>query len=106
MRAILVSVIVAAALVVSAQLVADENNELFTRIDANQDGFVTEGEVNPEHKVHFERMLRDCDADKDRKLTKKEFLAPLAASTTKEQERARIASIIKLAEELEGSKMP
>lgn len=60
MRTIPISVIVAAALVVPVQLVADENDDLFTRIDANQDGFVTEDEVNPEHKAHFERMLRDC----------------------------------------------
>lgn len=105
MRTLPIGVIAVAALVVPAQLFADENDDLFARIDANQDGFVTANEVNPEHKTHFERMLRDCDANKDCKLTKKEFLAPLAASKTAAEERVRIDGVVRWAA-VAGSEMP
>jgi Ca2+-binding EF-hand superfamily protein len=52
--------------------------ELFARLDANQDGFVTGEEVAEPQKALFDRLIRMSDRDGDKKLTKAEFQAGLA----------------------------
>src|SRR5262249_23396555 len=49
--------------------------QLFSRLDKNGDGFVTEDEVDQEQKGSFERLLRAGDKNKDGKLSKEEFVA-------------------------------
>jgi Ca2+-binding EF-hand superfamily protein len=58
---------------------ADEGNpaELFTRLDANKDGQLSEDELPAERKRLFERLLRTSDKDKDGKLSAEEFSAGL-----------------------------
>ncbi len=51
--------------------------ELFDKLDANKDGFVTSDEVPDDKQTIFERLLREGDANKDKKLTKEELVAGL-----------------------------
>jgi len=53
--------------------------ELFSRLDKNGDGTVTEDEVGEDRKSYFERLVRAGDKNKDGKLTKDEFSEALAA---------------------------
>jgi Ca2+-binding EF-hand superfamily protein len=54
---------------------ADE--ALFVRLDANADGRLTVGEIPPEHRRLFGRLLRRADANRDEALDQAEFLAGL-----------------------------
>ena len=49
---------------------------LFDRLDTNQDGFLTENEIQDNQRLG--RVMRAGDANADGKLTKEEFLAALA----------------------------
>src|SRR5262245_23375384 len=59
---------------------ADDQGDLFAKLDKNQDGFVTESEVPDEQKALYERLLRNADKDSDKKLNKEEFLTGLKPS--------------------------
>src|SRR5262245_60245440 len=69
---------IAAAVVVSAgSLTGQDSAELFSRLDANKDGYVTSEEVQQPQQTLFERLLRNADKDGDKKLSKEEFVAGL-----------------------------
>jgi Ca2+-binding EF-hand superfamily protein len=67
----------AAAALAAAPVAAQESGDLFTKLDANKDGFVTPDEVQEGQKTLYERMLRTSDKDSDKKLSKEEFQAGL-----------------------------
>jgi Ca2+-binding EF-hand superfamily protein len=50
-----------------------EDDDLFAQLDSNQDGFITEGEVEGNKKTLFERLVRIADENGDKKLGKEEF---------------------------------
>src|SRR6478672_11202497 len=58
-------------------LAAQDAADLFSKLDANKDGYVTPDEVQESQKALYERMLRNADKDGDKKLSKEEFLAGL-----------------------------
>src|SRR5262245_32697675 len=73
----LAGVFSAALLLVAGRLPAQDDSDLFSRLDVNKDGFVTGDEVPERQKALFERLLRNADRDGDKKLTKDEFQAGL-----------------------------
>ena len=56
-----------------AQEAAPEADALFTKLDKNSDGKLTEDEIPEEQARFFERLVRLGDKDKDGVLTKEEF---------------------------------
>ena len=52
-------------------------DDLFTKLDTNKDGYVGLDEVEGDRRALFERMLRSADKDSDKKLSKDEFQAGL-----------------------------
>lgn len=67
----------AATMLSAGPLAAQDAADLFSKLDANKDGFVTPDEVQESQKALYERMLRTSDKDGDKKLSKDEFLAGL-----------------------------
>jgi len=51
--------------------------ELFAKLDANKDGFVTGDEVPEGQKSLFDRLVRNADSNGDKQLSKAEFAAGL-----------------------------
>ncbi len=66
-----------ATLALALPLTAQDEADLFTKLDANKDGFVTADEVQDSNKALFERLLRNADKNADAKLSKDEFQAGL-----------------------------
>jgi Ca2+-binding EF-hand superfamily protein len=58
-----------------------EERDLFTQLDTNKDGFVTEDEVEGSKKPLFERLVRVADENGDKKLSKDEFAKGTQKST-------------------------
>jgi Ca2+-binding EF-hand superfamily protein len=56
---------------------AEEAGAIFARLDVNQDGFVTAGEVSEQQKALFERLLRTDDTNGDKQLSREEFQSGL-----------------------------
>jgi Ca2+-binding EF-hand superfamily protein len=56
------------------------NAALFERLDADANGLITAGEVASEHGRLIDRMLRRGDADRDKALSRAEFIAALVPS--------------------------
>lgn len=56
-----------------------DDGDVFDRLDANEDGFVTADEVDADKKRLFDRLLRTSDANEDGKLTRDEFTAGTTA---------------------------
>ncbi|MDX1947473.1 MAG: EF-hand domain-containing protein [Pirellulaceae bacterium] len=75
MRKLFLSAIAVAGLTGAA--FGAEGDDLFTKLDANKDGFVGPDEVGADQKSLFERLLRNADKDGDKKLSKDEFAAGL-----------------------------
>src|SRR5262245_4762599 len=69
----------------AASLSAQNEPDLFSRLDTNKDGFVTSDEVPESNKALFERLLRNADKDGDKKLSKAEFQAGLTPDETPRQ---------------------
>jgi len=67
----------AAATLAAAPLAAQEPTDIFGKLDANKDGYVTPDEVQDGQKALYERLLRTSDKDGDKKLSKDEFQAGL-----------------------------
>ncbi len=96
MRTLFASLFAAAALG-GGTWVWGQEGDLFEKLDANKDGFVTADEVEgEEQKAKIEQVLRKGDKDGDKKLTKEEFRAALkpageerAAEGAKDQPRPR-----------------
>ena len=84
MRKILLGAIAAAALS-GSPLIADDESDLFAKLDANKDGSVTADEVEGDAKSKIERLLRTSDKDGDKKLSKDEFAAGLKEPETPRQ---------------------
>lgn len=59
------------------------STELFERLDANHNGFITPDEVKDDSRAMFERLLRKSDANHDGKLSREEFLRSLVPSRSK-----------------------
>lgn len=76
---------VAAAAFMAAPLAAQDNSDLFGKLDVNKDGFVTPDEVKDDQKALYDRMLRTSDKDGDKKLSKDEFQAGLKPDETPRQ---------------------
>ena len=77
MRRFVLGLFAAVAAAGAGPLLAAEEDDLFTKLDANKDGFVTADEVGDDNKAKFERQLRNADKDGDKKLSKEEFAASL-----------------------------
>lgn len=77
MRRFVLGLFAAAAVTGAGPLFAQEEGDLFTKLDANKDGFVIADEVGEDNKAKFERQLRNADKDGDKKLSKEEFAASL-----------------------------
>jgi Ca2+-binding EF-hand superfamily protein len=75
MRKLLLGTLAAAACWATPLLAQDA--DLFGKLDANKDGFVTADEVEGDGKAKIERLLRTSDKDGDKKLSKEEFAAGL-----------------------------
>lgn len=58
-----------------------EEEDLFTQLDTNKDGFVTGDEVEGGKKALFERLVRVADENGDKKLSKDEFAKGTQKST-------------------------
>jgi Ca2+-binding EF-hand superfamily protein len=58
-------------------LAAQDDGDLFSKLDTNKDGVVSADEVPEQQKALFERLLRNADKDSDKKLNKDEFQAGL-----------------------------
>lgn len=56
-------------------------DDLFTQLDTNKDGFVTDDEVEGGKKALFERLVRVADENGDKKLSKDEFAKGTQKST-------------------------
>jgi Ca2+-binding EF-hand superfamily protein len=69
--------IVAAVVFTAGPLAAQDAADLFNKLDANKDGYITPDEVQEAQKALYERMLRNADKNGDKKLSKEEFLAGL-----------------------------
>src|SRR5688572_14139813 len=67
-----VAIFIAAGSVSSQELF-----DLFGRLDANKDGYVTADEVQEPQKGLFERLIRNGDKDGDGKLSQEEFRSGL-----------------------------
>ena len=52
-------------------------DDLFTKLDANQDGQLTLDEIPEDKREFFERLLRTHDANGDKKLSQEEFAAAM-----------------------------
>ena len=48
-------------------------DDLFKKLDVNNDGKLTASEIPPQHRKFFERLVRMGDTDKDGVLTREEF---------------------------------
>src|SRR5262245_62116789 len=81
MRNYCLGVIVAACAAISPASADDK--ELFSRVDKDGDGFVTQSEIEGEGKPLFARLLRLADKNSDKKLTKEEFEAGLKPDADK-----------------------
>jgi Ca2+-binding EF-hand superfamily protein len=68
--------LVAVLALASAPLAAQEQ-DLFSRLDSNKDGYVSADEVQEAQKGLFERLLRTSDKNSDGKLSQEEFQAGL-----------------------------
>lgn len=79
--------IATAAVAVDAASAGDA--ELFNRLDADHDGAIGAGEVTPENRSLFERLIRRADANHDKSLSKEEFLASLVPSRPERQVEAK-----------------
>ena len=58
-----------------------EDPDLFSQLDANKDGFISQGEVEEGKKPLFERLVRVADENGDKKLSKEEFAKGTQKST-------------------------
>jgi Ca2+-binding EF-hand superfamily protein len=73
----LVSVVLTMVLMPIGFLAAQDGGELFNKLDANKDGYITPDEVQEQQKALYDRLLRTADKDGDKKLSKEEFQAGL-----------------------------
>jgi Ca2+-binding EF-hand superfamily protein len=85
MRTYLAGVFAAAALLSAAPLGAQEDGDLFKRLDTNKDGFVSSDEVPEQQKALFERLLRKAGKESEKKLSKDEFQTALKPDETTQQ---------------------
>jgi Ca2+-binding EF-hand superfamily protein len=58
---------------------AADEPDVFSRLDANSDGFVARDEVPADHVRLFERLVRESDKNGDGKLSREEFASGTAA---------------------------
>jgi Ca2+-binding EF-hand superfamily protein len=73
-------VVVFAAGLASATGGSAGDADLFSRLDANEDGLISAAEISPDQERLFRRLLRKADANDDDALTRAEFLAGLVPS--------------------------
>jgi Ca2+-binding EF-hand superfamily protein len=63
--------------IAAANATSAGDDELFKRLDRNQDGTIAADEVSSENRSLFERLLRRADANQDKSLSREEFVASL-----------------------------
>lgn len=80
MRKFLLASVALCGSALGAPLFAEEG-DLFTQLDTNKDGFVTEDEVEGTKKALFQRLVRVADENGDKKLSKDEFAKGTQKST-------------------------
>src|SRR6185436_8640324 len=85
MRRNLLGLVAAAVLATGGLLYAQEGDDLFTKLDANKDGFVALDEVPEGQKALFERLLRKAGKEEEKKLNKAMFAAALKADDAPKQ---------------------
>jgi Ca2+-binding EF-hand superfamily protein len=85
MRTNILAWITAIALATGSVCVAQDDSDLFTKLDANKDGFVSTDEVPEQHKGLFERLLRKAGKEEEKKLNKPMFQAALKTEDTDRQ---------------------
>ncbi len=64
---------------------AKRHGELFDKLDANHDGFISADEVPASHKRLFDRLTHRSDKTGDGKLSRDEFIAGMAEDRTKDR---------------------
>jgi len=67
----------AALLVPAGFCAADENDELFQRLDKNSDGQIAKDEIDADKARLFERLVRSGDKNDDGQLNREEFTAAI-----------------------------
>lgn len=69
---------------------AKRHGELFDKLDANHDGFITADEVPADHKRLFDRLVHRSDKTADGKLSRDEFISGMAEDRTKDRPFAKL----------------
>ncbi len=64
---------------------AKRHGDLFDKLDANHDGFISADEVPASHKRLFDRLTHRSDKTGDGKLSRDEFIAGMAEDRTKDR---------------------
>lgn len=80
MRTFFLTIAVIGGSALCASLFA-EDPDLFSQLDANKDGFISDSEVEGSKKTLFERLVRVADENGDKKLSKEEFAKGTQKST-------------------------
>ncbi len=83
--AVLLSSLHVGGVAVAANATSAGDAELFNRLDANHDGAIGADEVTLENRSLFDRLLRRADANRDKSLSRDEFLASLVPSRPERQ---------------------
>jgi Ca2+-binding EF-hand superfamily protein len=83
----LLSLWIGAAAAADSPSAGDAN--LFNRLDANHNGLIVGDEVTSQNRMLFERLLRRGDANRDKSLSREEFLGSLVPSRPERQVDAK-----------------
>jgi Ca2+-binding EF-hand superfamily protein len=85
MRNYMVGLVAAAVLASARLLAAQQEDDLFTKLDGNKDGFVSIDEVPEAQRALFERLLRKAGKEEEKKLNRVLFQAALKSDDAPKQ---------------------
>ncbi len=74
------AVVLCVLILLAGPALADEQDELFRRLDADRDLQITKGEISKENAPLFQRLIRKADSNKDGQLSAKEWKAGLIST--------------------------